>query len=351
MSDLFVIAEAGVNHNGQLDLAVELVDAAAAARADAVKFQTFRAESLATKAAPLAKYQEKSEEKDGGQLEMLRRLELTSSDFATLAARCKEKGIEFMSTPFDLPSVAMLDQLGMNRFKIPSGEATNPLLLREVARTGKPLILSTGMCSLAEIEVSLAQIARVIAPDGGEGEPYWTERGRAMVATRVTVLQCTTEYPAPPSSANLRAMKTIADAFGVAVGYSDHTEGSAVSIAAVALGATVIEKHFTLDRTMVGPDHSASLEVGELASFVKALRAVSVALGSGVKVPQPAELANRSVARRSVVAARAIRAGDKLTVDNITLKRPGTGIPASAYDDVLGRTAARDYAPDDFIER
>lgn len=347
---VFVIAEAGVNHNGRLDLALELVDAAAAAKADAVKFQTFKAATLATKAAPLAAYQAARETEADAQFEMLARLELTDADFAKIAARCEAKGIEFMSTPFDVPSVAMLDALGMKRFKVPSGEANNPLLLRAVAATGKPVILSTGMCSLGEIEHALGVLGRVLAPGAGS-EALHTEAGRAAIAERVTVLQCTTEYPAPASSANLRAMKTIADAFGVEVGYSDHTLGTTAAIAAVALGAKVIEKHFTLDRGMPGPDHAASLEVGELSSFVTALHDVTLALGSGIKVPHAAELPNRAVARRSVVAAAPIRAGERFTEANVTVKRPGTGIPASRVDEVIGTRATRDYAIDDLIER
>jgi N-acetylneuraminate synthase len=345
----FIIAEAGVNHNGRLDLALELVDAAADAKADAVKFQAFRAEELATKAAPLARYQKKSERGDGGQLEMLRRLQLDESQFAEIAVRCAARGIEFMATPFDVESVAMLQRLGVKRFKIPSGEANNPLLLRAVAATNKPLILSTGMCTLAEVETALTIIGRVFLGDP-KAEPLVSDAGRALLASRVTVLHCTTEYPAPPSSANLRAMTTMAAAFGVPVGYSDHTEGPAVSIAAVALGATVIEKHFTLDRTLPGPDHAASLEAGELAAFVEALRSVGAAMGNGIKVPQAAELSNRSVARRSVVAACPIRKGEAFTTENLALKRPGTGIPASRYDELLGRIATRDYVEDELIE-
>lgn len=348
--DLFVIAEAGVNHNGSRELALKLVDVAAASGADAVKFQTFRADTLATRAAPLAKYQERSESKEGGQYEMLKRLELSEDDFAAVAARCEERGIEFMSTPFDVPSVALLERIGVRRFKIPSGEATNPLLLRAVAKTGKPLILSTGMCTLGEVEAALEILARTLVPDGGPASA-WTAAGRAALAERVTVLHCTTEYPAPPSSVNLRAMTTMATAFGVPVGYSDHTEGVAISAAAVGLGATAIEKHFTLDRTMPGPDHAASLEPAELGSFVTALRAVHAAIGDGRKVPQPAELPNRGVARRSVVAARPIRAGERFSEENLTLKRPGTGIPAARFDDMIGVVAARDYAEDEFIDR
>lgn len=346
----FVIAEAGVNHNGRLDLALELVDAAAAAGADAVKFQTFRAEELATGAAPRAEYQKRGRDAASGQLEMLRGLELSASQFATLAERCAARGIEFMSTPFDVESVAMLKQLGMRRFKVPSGEATNPLLLRAVAATERPVILSTGMCSIGEVEEALVTVGRVLLGDA-DAAPLSSMEGRARLAERVTILHCTTEYPAPLESVHLHAMRTLADAFGCAVGYSDHTEGTAVAIAAVALGAVMIEKHFTLDRSLPGPDHAASLDVRDLRSFVETLRGVPVALGSSRKSPQLAELPNRLVARRSVVARRPIAAGELFTTENLALKRPGTGIPSNRYDELIGRYATRPYGVDELIER
>jgi N-acetylneuraminate synthase len=345
----FVIAEAGVNHNGRLELALELVDAAAAAGADAVKFQTFKAESLTTRAAPLAAYQERSEGVDGAQFEMLRRLELDADAFSVIARRCSERGIEFMSTPFDVPSVDLLARLGVKRFKIPSGEATNPLLLRAVARAGKPIILSTGMCTLGEVEWALGSLGRELT-GSTHAVPMVDPMVRARLRDMVTVLHCTTEYPATADLVNLRAMTTLASAFGVKVGYSDHTEGHAVSCAAVALGATVIEKHFTMDRSLPGPDHAASLEASELAGFVRAMRAVHQSLGDGLKLPKEPELRNREVARRSVVARRRIRAGEVLSDQNLTLKRPGTGIPSMSWDSVLGRVASRDYDIDELID-
>ncbi len=349
---LFVIAEAGVNHNGRLELAMELVDHAAAAGADAVKFQTFKAEALVTKSAQKAGYQARAMAGDGesDQLRMLKKLELDHAAHVKIAARCKERGIEFMSTPFDVESVTMLEDMGMLRFKVPSGEIDNPLLLRAMAKTGKPLIVSSGMSTLSDVETALRIIAGVIAKEHGP-EPFFTDAGLAVLQERVTLLHCTTEYPAPPDSVNLRAMQTMAQAFGVPVGYSDHTEGAAISCAAVAMGATVIEKHFTTDRKLPGPDHAASLEPDELVSFVRSLRAVHAALGDGRKVPAAAEIPNRLVARRSVVAKTAIKKADPFTTENLTLKRPGTGIPASRYDDLIGRRADRDYQPDDLIER
>jgi N-acetylneuraminate synthase len=349
---LFVIAEAGVNHNGRLELAMELVDRAAAAGADAVKFQTFKAETLVTKSAQKADYQARAMAGDGGsdQLGMLKMLELDHAAHVKIAARCTERGIEFMSTPFDVESVTMLSDMGMHHFKVPSGEIDNPLLLRAMSKTGKPLIVSTGMSTLADVENALRIIASVIA-EGAGPDPFFTEAGLSALRERVTLLHCTTEYPAPPESVNLRAMQTMAQAFGLPIGYSDHTEGAAISCAAVAMGATVIEKHFTTDRKLPGPDHKASLEPNELVDFVRSLRAVHAALGDGRKVPAAAEIKNRLVARRSVVAKTEIKKGDAYTTDNLTLKRPGTGIPASRYDELLGRKADRDYAADDLIER
>lgn len=347
---LFVIAEAGVNHNGSLERALELVDKAALAGADAVKFQTFKAESLVTKSAQKAEYQARAMAGDGGndQLGMLKKLELDHAAHVKIAARCKEKGIEFMSTPFDVESVSMLEEMGMHHFKVPSGEIDNPLLLRAMAKTGKPLIVSSGMSTLSDVETALRIIAGVIAKEAGP-EPFFTDTGLAVLRERVTLLHCTTEYPAPLDSVNLRAMQTMAKAFGLPVGYSDHTEGAAISCAAVAMGATVIEKHFTTDRSLPGPDHKASLVPDELVDFVRSLRAVHAALGDGRKVPAAAEIKNRLVARRSVVARTAIKKGEPYTLENLTLKRPGTGIPASRYDELLGRESNRDYQPDDLI--
>jgi N,N'-diacetyllegionaminate synthase len=329
---VFVIAEAGVNHNGSLERALELVDADAAAGADAVKFQTFRADALAAGYAVKAAYQAAATGA-GGQLEMLRALELSAADHRALQTRCEQRGVEFLSAPFDLESVALLGALGLRRLKIPSGELTNVPYLRRVAALGLPLILSTGMATLDEVRAALA----VLAAAGCGRE-------------RVTVLHCSTEYPTPPNEVNLLAMVTLRDELGVAVGYSDHTEGIAVPIAAVALGATVIEKHLTLSRDLPGPDHKASLEPLEFAAMLRALREVEQALGDGVKRPAPGERENVAVARKSIVAARTIAAGRRFDEDDLTVKRPGTGISPLRWDDVVGLVATRDYAPDEQID-
>lgn len=333
MSKVFIIAEAGVNHNGKFGLAMKLVDAAKESGADAVKFQTFRAEKLVSRSAPKAEYQQETTGAEESQFEMLRALELSDRDFESLAGHCREIGIEFMSTAFDLDSIAFLSGLGISRWKIPSGEITNLPYLRKVACLGEPVILSTGMSTLGEIEAAL----EVFRPDQGN-------------AGSVTLLHCTTEYPAPLAEVNLRAMRTLGDAFGLPVGYSDHTEGIAIPIAAVALGAKVIEKHFTIDRGMPGPDHRASLEPEELAAMVASIRDVETALGSSIKRPTGAEVRNKSVARKSIVASREIQAGEAFSEENLAAKRPGTGISPMEWDRILGRTARRHYAPDEAIE-
>jgi N,N'-diacetyllegionaminate synthase len=324
-----IIAEAGVNHNGSLERALALVDEAARAGADAVKFQTFRAEQVISRHAPKAEYQQRTTGNAESQLDMVRALELDAAAHRKLVARCRERNLEFLSTPFDLESVALLKELGVARLKIPSGEITNPLLLRAAAATGLPLIISTGMSTLGEIEAALA----VVGP------------------APITLLHCTTEYPAPLVDVNLRAMATMAQAFGLPVGYSDHTEGIAVSVAAVALGAVLIEKHFTLDRNLPGPDHKASLEPRELGELVASIRVVEEALGSPRKAPSPSERKNIAIARKSLVAARPIGAGEPFTRENLTVKRPGNGISPMRYDEYLGRPAARDYEEDELIDR
>ncbi len=329
-----IIAEAGVNHDGSLARALALVDAAAAAGADVVKFQTFRSTELVSRHAPKAAYQKKTTDAAESQLDMVRALELDEAAHRELIARCEQRGVRFLSTPFDEASVALLMSLGVPRLKIPSGEITNPLLLRACARAGVPLLLSTGMSTLGDIEAALAVIAQ--ASPGAE--------------QRVTLLHCTTEYPAPVEDVNLRAMQTMAQAFGLPVGYSDHTDGIAVSVAAAALGAVVIEKHFTLDRSLPGPDHKASLEPRELGELVRAVRAVEQALGEPKKGPSPSERKNLPVARKSLVAARAIRRGERFSTENLTVKRPGSGISAMRYDEWIGRVAERDYAEDELIE-
>lgn len=328
-----IIAEAGVNHNGDLELAKQLIDAAAEAGADLVKFQTFSAECLVTQSAPKANYQTRTTEKSESQLAMLRQLELTHEMHEALTAHCRERGIGFFSTGLDVQSLDYLASLGAERFKVPSGEITNLPYLRHIGGFGKPVILSTGMATLGEIEDALEALESAGIPP-----------------TRITVLHCNTEYPTPMVDVNLRAMGSIREAFGVAVGYSDHTPGIEVPIAAVALGATVIEKHLTLDRNLPGPDHKASLEPGEFTDMVQAIRNVEQALGDGIKRPSPSEIGNRPVARKSLVTSEPIRAGEPFTAENVTTKRPGTGISPMRWDEVVGRAATRDYAADELIE-
>lgn len=328
-----VIAEAGVNHNGDLALARRLVQAAAQAGADLVKFQTFAADRLAAADAPKAAYQQERTDSTENQQQMLRRLELSRGDHEALIAECAAQRIGFFSTAFDTESLDMLLALGMDRIKVPSGEITNLPLLRHAARSGKPVILSTGMATLGEIDEAIGALEQAGTP-----------------RSRITVLHCNTEYPTPYADVNLCAMPSLRQAFGVAVGYSDHTLGIEVPIAAVALGATVIEKHFTLDRRLPGPDHAASLEPAELAAMVRAIRHIEQALGDGIKRPSPSETRNRAVARRSIVAARPIRAGELFDVSNITAKRPGTGLSPMRWDELIGRRAARDYRVDEAIE-
>lgn len=352
----FVIAEAGVNHNGVLELALQLVDVAAEAGADAVKFQTFKAGHLVTAHATKAEYQVANTQETGSQLEMLARLELSLVGHEALLARCRERGIRFMSTAFDAQSLAFLATLDMPAIKVPSGDITCGPLLLQAARLRMPLIVSTGMSTLADIEQALGAIAFGLTEDrapSGRADfevAYGSEEGQRALAQHVTLLHCVTQYPAPPEAINLRAMDTLAAAFGLPVGYSDHTLGIEVSVAAVARGAAVIEKHFTLDRTLPGPDHAASLEPGELKQLVASIRNVERALGSTIKKPVAQELGNRPIARRSVVAARPIRRGEPLTAEALTVKRPGTGISPMDYWSLLGRPASRDYAADDLIE-
>lgn len=337
MSDathVLVIAEAGVNHNGDLEMAKRLVDAAAEAGADLVKFQTFKAEKIASRAAKKASYQARNEggtEADG-QLDMLKRLELSEADHATLINHCAMRGIGFFSTGFDLDSLDFLNGLGFAQFKVPSGEITNLPYLRRLASFGKDLIMSTGMASMGDIEAAIEAIEAAGLP-----------------RKRITVLHCTTEYPAPFEEVNLRAMATIGQAFGVRVGYSDHTQGIEVSLAAVALGARVIEKHFTLNRRLPGPDHAASLEPDELAALVRGIRRIEQALGRPEKRGTASEAANVAVARKSIVAARPIAAGEVFSDANLTAKRPGTGMSPMRWDEVIGRAAPRDFAADEEI--
>lgn len=333
MANTLVIAEAGVNHNGDLKLALQLVEAAAHAGADVVKFQTFKAQELATESAGKAAYQQQTTGTTDNQLAMLKALELNPQEHQILRQHCRDHRIEFLSTAFDPSSLELLASLEPERWKIPSGEITNLPYLRTIGRRKQPVILSTGMATLGEIEAALDVL-----------EQAGTRR------ELISVLHCTTEYPAPPEEVNLLAMQSIAKAFGVAVGYSDHTEGIAVAIAAVALGAQVIEKHLTLDRSLPGPDHCASLEPDQFATMVLGIRTIERALGDGIKRPTESERRNQTPVRKSLVAARDIRVGELFTEDNLTAKRPGSGISPMQLESLIGRMAARDYARDELIE-
>jgi N-acetylneuraminate synthase len=358
MSRVHVIAEAGVNHNGSRELALELVDAAARAGADTVKFQTFRAEKLATRSAPRADYQAANTGDTASQFEMLKALELSRDDFRAIRDHCQQRGIEFLSTPFDLESLHYLTRdLSQARLKISSGDLTNAPLLLAAARSAGQVILSTGMSSLEEIEQALMVLAFGFSQpaDAAPGlaafrKAYESGAGRDALKRNVTLLHCTTEYPAPFSDVHLRAMDTLRTHFGLRTGYSDHSVGISVPVAAAARGAEIIEKHFTLDRALPGPDHKASLEPEELRHMVTAIREVEQALGNTEKAPAEVERKNMAAARKSLVAARPIRRGEPFTADNLAVKRPGTGIAPWRYWEWLGRTAARDYAPDELIE-
>lgn len=333
MKHTIIIAEAGVNHNGSLEMAKRMVREAAAAGADYVKFQTFRADSLVAASARKAEYQRRNcGDGDDSQLGMLRALELSPDAFVELAEECRRVGIGFMSTPFDLQSIDDLAPLGMDYWKIPSGEITNLPYLRKIASKGGKGIISTGMATLAEAEAAVSAL-----------------EAAGMPRRSVIVLHCTTQYPAPPDSVNLRAMDSLAALGCAGVGYSDHTEGITVPIAAAARGAVVLEKHFTLDRNLPGPDHKASLEPAALKAMVTAVRLVDRALGDGVKVVTDAERPNIAVARKSIVAARHIACGELLTEENLTCKRPGTGLSPMEWDSVVGTRATRDYLPDEPI--
>jgi len=329
----FIIAEAGVNHNGRLDLAKKLIDVAVEAGADVVKFQTFKTEEVISEIAPMAEYQKKNVGKEKSQIEIVKEFELSFEDFKELKNYCDNKGIMFLSTPFDIESARFLKDLGLEIFKIPSGEITNYLLLREIGSYRKKVILSTGMADLGEIEDAID----VLVDSGTTRE-------------NITLLHCTTEYPAPMEEVNLKAILTLKEAFKLPVGYSDHTPGIEVPIAAVALGAVVIEKHFTLDKNLPGPDHKASLEPHELKQMVSAIRNVEKALGNGIKKPSKSELKNRDIARKSIVAKIRIKKGEIFTEENLTTKRPGTGISPIRWDELIGKTANRDYEEDELIE-
>jgi N-acetylneuraminate synthase len=352
-----IIAEAGVNHNGDEKLAFQLVDKAHEAGADIVKFQTFKAKNLVTAEALQADYQVTNTGKQESQLAMLSRLELSYDAHHQLVAYCAKLGIEFLSTAFDSESLDFLvNDLKLTRLKIPSGEITNAPLVLQHARTGCDLIVSTGMATLAEVEAVLGVIAfgYTTPPDAETSvdafqSAYFSEAGKKALKDKVTVLHCTTEYPAPLSDINLRAMDTLASAFGLSVGYSDHSEGIIVPIAAVARGATLIEKHFTLDKNMEGPDHKASLNPIELKSMVQAIRSVELTLGDGIKGPRPSEIKNKAAARKSLVAARNISVGQKITEDDLAVKRPGNGNSPYRFWEVQGKVATKNYMVGDLI--
>jgi N,N'-diacetyllegionaminate synthase len=333
MHSTFIIAEAGVNHNGDLDTARKIIDAAKAAGADAVKFQTFKAEQVVSRFAPKAEYQKKKNSRSESQLEMIKRLELDENALRELSDYCQEKNIMFLSSAFDLGSVDLLYNLGLAIFKIPSGQITDLPYLRKIGGLKKEVILSTGMSDLDEI---------------GDALEVLTEAG--TLKRNITVLHCNTEYPTPMEDVNLFAMLEIEKAFGVDVGYSDHTLGIEVGIAAAALGAKVIEKHITLDRNMRGPDHEASLEPGELKAMVEAIRNIEKALGRKAKKPSDSELKNRPIVRKSIVAAKSIKKGKVITEQDLTTKRPGIGISPMQWDEVLGIKAAKNFEPDELIE-
>ena len=354
---VYIIAEAGVNHNGDLERALALVDAAANTGADAVKFQTFRPEALVTADARQADYQIRNQGDAGSQRAMLERLVLSDADHRALMQHCATRAIDFLSSPFDPGSAAFLVRdLGLRRIKLGSGELTNGPLLLQLAQAGCDLILSTGMATLDEVREALGVLAfgylNQGAPAGRAALQHALEPlpARDTLQQRVTLLHCTTEYPCPPDQVNLRAMDTLAEAFGLTVGYSDHTEGIAVAVAAAARGARVIEKHFTLDRSLPGPDHAASLEPAQLTALVDAVRTVSLALGRAQKRPAAVEHQNASVARKSLVATRPIRRGEAFSAANLAAKRPGHGRCPLDYWDLLGQPAPRDYAADEVLE-
>ncbi|MBU5474783.1 N-acetylneuraminate synthase [Roseburia sp. MSJ-14] len=331
MNKVFVIAEAGVNHNGDINIAKKLVDVAVEAKVDAVKFQTFRAESLVCKNAQKAEYQMETTDKKETQFDMLKKLELTLDMHKELIEYCKQKNVAFLSTPFDLESIDLLEQLGMEVYKIPSGEITNLPYLRKIGKLGKKVILSTGMSTIQEVQDAV----KVLKDSGSED---------------ISVLHCNTQYPTPMEDVNLNVMQTMREALKVPVGYSDHTQGIEVPIAATALGATVIEKHFTLDRNMEGPDHKASLEPEELKQMVQAIRNVEKALGKKEKTPTASEKDNIPIVRKSIVAKIPIKKGENFCESNITTKRPGTGLSPMLWDKVIGQKANRDFQADEMIE-
>ena len=343
---VLIIAEAGVNHNGSIEIAKQMVDKAVDAGVDIIKFQTFKSEKLVSKAARQAEYQQRKIGKQGeGQLEMLKKLELSQQDHEELIAYCNKKGIRFFSTAFDMESIDYLHSLNMGLWKIPSGEITNYPYLRKIASYGEPIILSTGMCELSDIKAAV----NVINEFWSKANSQQPTANSQQPTADITILHCNTEYPTPYQDVNLKAMLEIAETFKVKFGYSDHTQGIEVPIAAVALGASVIEKHFTLDKTMEGPDHKASLEPEELKAMVQAIRHIEQALGTGHKTISESERKNIEIARKSIVAACPIKAGELLTEDNLTVKRPGSGISPMRWNEVVGTFAVKDFEEEEPI--
>ena len=328
---VYIIAEAGVNHNGEIQIARKMIEVAKESGVDAIKFQTFQAEKLVTARTKKAEYQEKTTGKAESQLEMLKKLQLTQDEFIELKTYCNLIGIEFLSTPFDLESLDFLHENGLKRWKIPSGEINNLPYLIKIAKTERSVILSTGMATLEEVEIAIGVLKKYGTPE-------------------ISLLHCTTEYPTPYEDVNLMAMLTMKNKFNMPIGYSDHTMGIEIPVAAVAMGATIVEKHFTLDRTMEGPDHQASLEPNELKNLVKMIRHVEKALGDGIKQPAESEKKNIKIARKSIVARRYIKQGELYTEDNLTVKRPGIGLSPMLWFEVLGTRASRDFEEDELIE-
>lgn len=353
---VFIIAEAGVNHNGSLIRAKEMIHVAAKAGVDAIKFQTFKAENLVSRKAPKAPYQLKTTDEEESQYEMLKKLEFDVSDYQVLMNCCRENNIEFLSTPFDTDSLGLLvDTCKIQRIKIPSGEITNAPFLLQIAETGKPGLLSTGMCTLSDIEMALGILAfgylkRKEKPSiEAFLSAYTSKEGQNVLKEKIVLLHCTTEYPAPFDEINLNCMDTLKKVFQVPIGYSDHTDGIAISLAAVARGAVIIEKHFTLDKELPGPDHKASLLYPELRNLVQGIRQIEMALGSGIKMPVKSEMKNRNIVRKSLVAKNFIQKGEIFNSDNITMKRPGDGLSPIHYWEILGEKAERDYQAEEKV--
>ncbi len=359
MKKTYIIAEAGVNHNGSMELAKSLIDEAYAAGADAIKFQLFKASQLTTQSSQKARYQKAATSNiEESQFEMLKKLELSIQQQFDLKTYADQKGIEFLSTPFDIDSLKSLAyDFKIKRLKISSGDLTNAPLLLEAARTGLPVIISTGMATLAEIEQALGVLAYGYLANSCEKpgladfqQAYQSDEGTQLLQKNVAVLHCTTEYPAPLNEVNLNVMQTLRQCFQLSIGYSDHTAGIHIPAAAVAMGALIIEKHFTLDKNLEGPDHKASLEPGELKQMVQNIRDIEIAMGSAVKKPTASELANRAIARRSVVAAKPIAAGELFSENNLIIKRPETGLSPLYYWELLGRSAEKQYDEDEVIK-